>query len=127
MAGLAIQRTDLSGIQWRVAVNGFLIGPWLLPATVLLALVAPPRLVTAFRWGALLAVSMALVAWGTITADDNGSGLRVCGECFPSGGGLRACRQRFGGVVARVVVRVSCSRLAGVCRVLMHAECICGV
>jgi len=32
-------------------------------------LVAPPLLLTAFLWGALLVVSMALVAWGTIRAD----------------------------------------------------------
>lgn len=69
VTGLAIERTDLSGRLRTIAVWGFIVGQWLLPATVLMEMVAPPLLVTAFLWGALLAVSMGIVAWGTITAD----------------------------------------------------------
>lgn len=72
VTGLAIERTDLSGTPYRVAVWGFVVGQWLLPATVLMEMVAPPLLMTAFLWGALLAVSMGIVAWGTITAEASG-------------------------------------------------------
>jgi uncharacterized membrane-anchored protein YitT (DUF2179 family) len=77
VTGFAIERTALTGTLHSVAVWGFIIGQWLLPATVLMELVAPQLLLTAFLWGALLAISMALVAWGTITAD--GSGRRALG------------------------------------------------
>jgi len=52
------------------AVWGFVVGQWLLPTTILTEMVAPPVLITAYLWGASLAVSMAIVAWGTITASD---------------------------------------------------------
>lgn len=77
--GLAIERTNLTGTTRSVAVYGFVVGQWLLPATVLMELVAPPLLVTAYLWGALLAISMALVAWGTITADARGAGPSATG------------------------------------------------
>jgi hypothetical protein len=70
VTGFAIERTALTGTLRSVAVYGFVVGQWLLPATVLMELVAPPLLITAYLWGALLAVSMGIVAWGTITADD---------------------------------------------------------
>ena len=70
VTGFAIERTALTGRLRSVAVWGFVIGQWLLPATVLMELLAPPLLITAYLWGTLLTVSMALVAWGTITADE---------------------------------------------------------
>lgn len=70
VTGLAIERTELRGRRRTVAVWGFIVGQWLLPATVLMELVAPPLLLTSYLWGALLAISMGLVAWGTITADE---------------------------------------------------------
>lgn len=70
VAGFGIERTNLSGTQYSVAVWGFIVGQWLLPATVLMEQVAPPLLLTSFLWGALLAVSMGLLAYGTVTADD---------------------------------------------------------
>ena len=33
-------------------------------------MVAPPLLITAYLWDALLAISMGLVAWGTTSADE---------------------------------------------------------
>lgn len=69
VTGFAIERTTLAGTQRSVAVWGFIAGQWLLPATILMELVAPPLLLTAYLWGFLLFVSMALVAWGTIQAD----------------------------------------------------------
>lgn len=69
VTGLAIERTDLAGRRRSIAVWGFIAGQWLLPATVLMELVAPPLLLTAYLWGLLLTVSMGLVAWGTITAE----------------------------------------------------------
>jgi len=75
VTGLAIERTSLTGTSRSVAVWGFIVGQWLLPATVLMEMVMPPLLITAYLWGALLTVSMGLVAWGTITADDGGPAL----------------------------------------------------
>jgi hypothetical protein len=70
VTGFAIERTSLTGALRSVAVWGFVVGQWLLPATILAEMVAPALLVTAYLWGASLTVSMALVAWGTITAGD---------------------------------------------------------
>jgi hypothetical protein len=70
VTGFAIERTALTGTLRSVAVWGFVIGQWLLPATILMEMVAPPLLITAYLWGASLTVSMAIVAWGTITAGD---------------------------------------------------------
>jgi len=70
VTGFAIERTELTGTLRSTAVWGFVIGQWLLPATVLMGVVAPPLLITAYIWGALLVLSMAIVAWGTITASD---------------------------------------------------------
>lgn len=72
VTGLAIERTALTGTLRSVAIWAFVVGQWLLPATVLMEMVAPPLLITAYLWGLLLFVSMALVAWGTITADESG-------------------------------------------------------
>ena len=72
VTGFAIERTALTGTLRSVAVWGFIVGQWLLPATVLMEIVAPPLLITAYLWGALLTISMAIVAWGTITADVDG-------------------------------------------------------
>lgn len=71
VTGFAIERTELTGRLRSIAVWGFIAGQWLLPATVLMELVAPPLLITAYLWGALLAISMGIVAWGTITSSDN--------------------------------------------------------
>lgn len=71
VTGFAIERAALVGTLRSVAVWRFVVGQWLLPATVLMELVAPPLLITAYLWGTLLAISMGLVAWGTITADDS--------------------------------------------------------
>mgnify|MGYP006302630385 FL=1 len=68
VSGFAIERTSLSGTRRQVAVWGLIAGQWLLPATVLMEAVFPPALVTAYLWGLLLAISMGLLAWGTITA-----------------------------------------------------------
>lgn len=70
VTGLAIERTDLSGRTRNVAVYGFIVGQWLLPATVLMESIAPPLLITAYLWGLLLLVAMAIMAWGTITASE---------------------------------------------------------
>ena len=70
VSGFAIERTSLSGTRRQVAVWGLIAGQWLLPATVLMEAVFPPALVTAYLWGLLLAISMGLLAWGTITADE---------------------------------------------------------
>lgn len=70
VTGFAIERTALTGTLRSVAVWGFVAGQWLLPATILMEMVAPPLLVTAYLWGASLTLSMAIVAWGTITASD---------------------------------------------------------
>jgi hypothetical protein len=70
VTGFAIERTALTGTLRSVAVWGFVVGQWLLPATILMEMVAPPLLLTAYLWGAALTVSMALVAWGTIAASD---------------------------------------------------------
>lgn len=73
VTGFAIERTALTGTLRSVAIWGFIVGQWLLPATVLMELVAPPLLITAYLWGALLTISMAIVAWGTIIAGDEQS------------------------------------------------------
>jgi hypothetical protein len=70
VTGFAVERTSLTGTLRSVAVWGFVVGQWLLPATILMEMVAPPLLVTAYLWGASLTLSMAIVAWGTITASD---------------------------------------------------------
>ncbi len=70
VTGFAIERTALTGTLRSIAVWGFVVGQWLLPATILAEMVAPPLLVTAYLWGASLTISMAIVAWGTITASD---------------------------------------------------------
>jgi hypothetical protein len=70
VTGFAIERTALTGTLRSFAVWGFVVGQWLLPATILAEMVAPPLLVTAYLWGASLTISMAIVAWGTITASD---------------------------------------------------------
>lgn len=70
VTGLAIERTTLRGRRRSVAVWGFIAGQWLLPATILMELVAPPLLITSYLWGLLLTISMGLVAWGTITAEE---------------------------------------------------------
>jgi hypothetical protein len=70
VTGFAIERTELTGTLRSTAVWGFVAGQWLLPATVLMEMVAPPLLITAYLWGALLVISMAIVAFGTITASD---------------------------------------------------------
>lgn len=72
VTGFAIERTALTGRLRSVAVRGFIAGQWLLPATILMEMVAPPLLVTAYLWGALLAVSMGLVAWDTLAVDGGG-------------------------------------------------------
>ncbi|MDG5778635.1 hypothetical protein VB773_00155 [Haloarculaceae archaeon H-GB2-1] len=74
VTGFAIERTALTGTLRSVAVWGFIAGQWLLPATILMEMVAPPLLITAYLWGLLLTISMALVAWGTITAGGRGQG-----------------------------------------------------
>ncbi|NHX35030.1 MULTISPECIES: hypothetical protein [Halolamina] len=71
VTGFAIERTALSGTRRQVAVWGFIAGQWLLPATVLMEAVFPPALLTAYLWGLLLTISMALLAWGTATADES--------------------------------------------------------
>lgn len=71
VTGFAIERTELAGTKRSVAVWGFIVGQWLLPATVLMEMVFPPALITAYLWGLLLTISMALIAWGTITASEN--------------------------------------------------------
>jgi hypothetical protein len=70
VTGFAIERTALTGTLRSIAVWGFVVGQWLLPATILMEMVAPPLLITAYLWGASLTISMAIVAWGTITASD---------------------------------------------------------
>lgn len=70
VTGFAIERTELTGTLRSIAVWGFIVGQWFLPATVLMEMVAPPLLITAYQWGTLLSISMAIVAWGTITASD---------------------------------------------------------
>jgi hypothetical protein len=70
VTGFAIERTALTGTLRAVAIWGFVVGQWLLPATILMEMVAPPLLLTAYLWGAALTISMAIVAWGTITAGD---------------------------------------------------------
>jgi hypothetical protein len=72
VTGFAIERTTLTGTLRSVAVWGFVVGQWLLPATILMEMVAPPLLITAYLWGTSLTVSMAIVAWGTITTTDDG-------------------------------------------------------
>lgn len=74
VTGFAIERTDLTGTARQVAIWGFVLGQWLLPATVLMEGVAPPLMMLNFLWGFLLMVSMALLAWGTITADESSTG-----------------------------------------------------
>ena len=69
VTGFAIERTALTGRLRSIAIWAFVLGQWLHPATVLMELVTPPLLITAYLWGSLLVLSMALVAWGTITAD----------------------------------------------------------
>jgi hypothetical protein len=71
VTGFAIERTALTGTPRSIAIWGFIAGQWLLPATVLTEIVAPPLLLTAYLWGGLLVVSMAIVAWGTISASDD--------------------------------------------------------
>lgn len=71
VTGFAIERTSLSGTRRQVAIWGFVVGQWLLPATVLMEAVFPPALLTAYLWGLLLTISMALLAWGTITAEES--------------------------------------------------------
>ena len=71
VTGLAIERTELAGTLRNVAVWGFIAGQWLLPATVLMEMVFPPLLITAYLWGILLTISMGLIAWGTVTASDD--------------------------------------------------------
>jgi hypothetical protein len=70
VTGFAIERTALTGMLRSVAVWGFVVGQWLLPATILMEMVAPPLLITAYLWGASLTISMAIIAWGTLTASD---------------------------------------------------------
>jgi hypothetical protein len=62
--------TTLTGVLRSLAVRGFVVGHRLLLATIPMETVTPPLLVTAYLWGTALSVSMAIVAWGTITASD---------------------------------------------------------
>ena len=72
VTGFTIERTALIGTLRSIAVWGFVVGQWLLPATILMEMVAPPLLITAYLWGASLTISIAIVAWGRITASDEG-------------------------------------------------------
>lgn len=64
VAGFAVDEFDIRGTQRTVAVWGFIVGQWLLPATVLGELFLPPQaLLSAFLWGGLLTVSMAIFAY----------------------------------------------------------------
>jgi hypothetical protein len=71
VTGFAIERTALTGTLRSVAIWAFVVGQWALPATVLMEMVAPPLLITAYLWGALLTISMGIIAYGTITAPEN--------------------------------------------------------
>lgn len=67
VTGYAVADVGLTGWTRSVAVWGFVAGQWLLPATIVVGeMFVPPLLVTAFLWGALLAVSMGVVAWGVV-------------------------------------------------------------
>ncbi|MCD2203931.1 MULTISPECIES: hypothetical protein [Halobacterium] len=68
VTGFGIKHTTLSGRTRSVAVWSFIIGQWLLPASMLMRSVEPMLLATAYLWGTSLVVSLALVAWGTINA-----------------------------------------------------------
>ncbi|ESP87747.1 hypothetical protein [Candidatus Halobonum tyrrellensis] len=75
VTGYAVADVGLTGWMRSVAVWGFVAGQWLLPATIIVGELAfPPLMVTAFLWGALLAVSMALVAWGVISQEAAAAG-----------------------------------------------------
>lgn len=67
VAGFAVDEFDIRGTQRTVAVWAFIAGQWLLPATVLGELFLPPQaLLSAFLWGTLLTVSMAIFAYHAI-------------------------------------------------------------
>jgi hypothetical protein len=67
VAGFAVDEFDIRGTQRTVAVWGFIVGQWLLPATVLGELYLPPQaLLSSFLWGALLTVSMAIFAYNAL-------------------------------------------------------------
>lgn len=68
VTGFGIERTNLAGRTRSVAVWSFVVGQWLLPASMLMRSVAPVLMTTAYLWGTSLVVSLALVAWGTIDA-----------------------------------------------------------
>lgn len=64
VAGFAVDEFEVTGLQRTVAVWGYIAGQWLLPATIVGELFLPPQaLLTSFLWGALLAVSMAILAY----------------------------------------------------------------
>ena len=73
VTGFAIERTELAGTLRSIAVWGFIVGQWLLPATVLME-GGPATPHHGVSVGGSLAVSMAIVAWGTITASDEVGG-----------------------------------------------------
>lgn len=70
VTGFAIERTALVGTLRSTAIWAFVVGQWALPATIMMEMVAPPLLLTSYLWGALLTLSMAIVAYGTITAGE---------------------------------------------------------
>ena len=47
----AVEQTALTGALRSTAVWCFVVGQWLLPATILMEMVAPPLLITACLWG----------------------------------------------------------------------------
>jgi len=51
VAGFTIEQTALTGRLRSIAVWSFLVGQWLLPATILMGMVAQPLLITAYLWG----------------------------------------------------------------------------
>ena len=67
VAGFAVAEFDVRGTQRTLAVWGLVLGQWLLPATVLGELFLPPQaLLSAFLWGALLTISMAILAYNAL-------------------------------------------------------------
>jgi hypothetical protein len=67
VTGFAVAEFGVSGTQRTVAVWGFVAGQWLLPATILGELFLPPQaLLLSFLWGALLTLSMGVMAYNAV-------------------------------------------------------------